>query len=129
MLLVEDHVVNRILAMKQLQKLGYLADAVSDGRQAVDAIAARPYDLILMDCRMPVMDGFEATRLIRERQGDGPRIPIIALTANARIEDRDASLAAGMDDHLSKPIDLEQLDEAISRHLTRIKHSPLVPHL
>jgi signal transduction histidine kinase/DNA-binding response OmpR family regulator len=116
-LLVEDNPVNQRLALKQLSKLGFTATAVDNGRDALVALASQAFDLILMDCQMPVMDGFEATVRIREREAaTGGHIRIVAMTANAREEDRDACLAAGMDDYLAKPVSLADLAALFARH-------------
>jgi PAS domain S-box-containing protein len=118
LLLAEDDATNQRLAKIQLQKLGYQVDTADDGTQVLDAVLADPkqYDLILMDCQMPVMDGFEATRLIREAlQSSRHHVPIIAMTANAMQGDREACLRAGMDDYVSKPIQLDQLNQVIQR--------------
>ena len=117
-LLVEDNAVNQRLAVRVLEKLGCTVDAVSDGRAAVTASSERAFDLILMDCQMPDMDGFEATTAIRRRESGGPektRIPIIALTANAMHGDRERCLDAGMDDFVTKPFKAEELGAAIVR--------------
>jgi signal transduction histidine kinase/FixJ family two-component response regulator len=112
-LVVEDNATNRIVALAQLQKLGYQAEAVVDGAEAIEAVKNGRYDLILMDCEMPAMDGYEATRRIRESGNLG--IPIIALTANAMQADRDRCMGAGMSDFLSKPVELERLAGVLTR--------------
>ncbi|THI91967.1 MAG: response regulator [Nitrospira sp. CG24A] len=116
-LLVEDNPVNREVAVGLLELLGYHVDSAEQGRQACDLSATSAYDLILMDCQMPLMDGFAATAAIRERerQTQAARIPIIALTANAMEGDRDRCLAAGMDDYLSKPFSHQALAEMLVR--------------
>ena len=116
-LLVEDNPVNQAVAIGMLDALGCHATVAADGREAIDRLAAAEFDAVLMDCQMPVMDGFEATRAIRSREGFGTRLPIIALTANAVTGDRERCLAAGMDEYLSKPFRLEQLREVLSRYL------------
>jgi signal transduction histidine kinase/CheY-like chemotaxis protein len=117
-LLVEDNLVNQQLALRQLAKLGFDALAVADGRAALGALQTQRCDLVLMDCQMPVMDGFEATALIRADEADVQRrVPIIAMTANARSGDRDACLAAGMDDYLAKPVTMANLSAVIERWL------------
>ena len=118
-LVAEDNAINRLVALAQLQKLGFEADAVTDRREAADAADTGRYDLVLMDCEMPVMDGFEATRRIRASEHCD--IPIIALTASAMSEDRERCLAEGMSGYLSKPVDLERLLEAIIRWVPRIR--------
>lgn len=114
-LLAEDNATNRMVALAQLKKLGYDAHAVTDGAQAVEAVERGGYDLVLMDCQMPVMDGFEATRRIR--RSTHPAIPIVALTASAMWGDRDPCIAAGMSDYLTKPVDLDRLDEVLAKWL------------
>jgi signal transduction histidine kinase/CheY-like chemotaxis protein len=117
-LVVEDNQVNQRLAMRQLLRLGFAAEAVANGREAVDAQARENYDLIFMDVQMPVMDGFEAAAEIRRHEIRSRRhVPIVAMTANALNEDRDACLAAGMDDYVSKPVSLAGLRLVIDRWL------------
>jgi signal transduction histidine kinase/CheY-like chemotaxis protein/HPt (histidine-containing phosphotransfer) domain-containing protein len=114
-LLAEDSPVNQRVALGLLGRLGYEADVVWNGREAVEALEREPYDVVLMDVSMPELDGLEATRQICERWRHGARPRIIAMTANAMAEDREACLAAGMDDYLPKPIRLEALQEALRR--------------
>ena len=116
-LLAEDNVVNEKVATRFLQKLGYVVHAVANGREAVDAWAKGGYDLVLMDCQMPVLDGYEATREIRARERTGEHIPIVALTANAMKKDEIECRQAGMDDHLAKPLDREALARCLELHL------------
>ncbi len=104
-LLVEDNLINQKVALHQLGRLGYTAHVASNGEEALAAIALHDYALVLMDCQMPVLDGFEATRRIRDAERcDGRHLPIVAMTANAAEGDRERCLAAGMDDYLAKPI-------------------------
>jgi len=113
-LVAEDNVINQRLLLGLLDRLGYSADVVANGAEALDALGRRTYDVVLMDVQMPGVDGLEATRLIRERwRSGGPRV--VAVTANAMKEDRDACLEAGMDDYLSKPIRLDELTAALRR--------------
>ena len=114
-LVVDDNEINRELVLEILGKLGFSSDVAQDGRSAVEAFDSHSYDLILMDCQMPRMDGFEATAEIRRREAGRARVPIIALTAHAMKGDRERCLRAGMDDYLSKPIDASQLSEQIIR--------------
>ena len=119
LLLVEDNPINQKVALALLQRLGYPADVAENGEQALERLAGQRYDLVLMDCRMPVMDGYAATRAIRSqsRATRQPQIPIIAMTANAMEGDREAALAAGMDDYLSKPVSPPLLAAALQRWL------------
>ncbi len=120
LLLAEDNLVNQKVAVGILKKYGYTVDVACNGIEAVDMVFRKPYDLVLMDCQMPDMDGFEATRRIRDREADsgGGHIPIIALTANAMLGDRENCIAAGMDSHVAKPINPGELVRGI-RMLTK----------
>ena len=118
-LLAEDNAINLRITTRLLEKLGLAVDAVTNGREAVDAVTKKNYGLILMDCQMPEMDGFEATAVIRNRERNSGHIPICALTANAMPGDRERCLAAGMDDYIAKPVSLEKLQEAIDRWIPR----------
>lgn len=121
-LLVEDNEINQVVALGLLKQMGLKADAASGGREVVEAVSQQAYDLVLMDVQMRDMDGYEATRRIRSREsgvrsqkGGGERLPIIAMTAHAMPGDRDKCLAAGMDDHVSKPLSPEALRTIIEK--------------
>jgi signal transduction histidine kinase/DNA-binding response OmpR family regulator/HPt (histidine-containing phosphotransfer) domain-containing protein len=116
-LIVEDNLANQEVTLGMLSVLGCEADVAGNGQEALDAIAAREYDLVLMDCHMPVMDGYAATRALRAREKEmgGKHRTVVALTANAMEGDRDFCLAAGMDDYLSKPFTIRKLGETISK--------------
>jgi PAS domain S-box-containing protein len=122
-LLAEDNTTNQKVAQLVLRKLGYACHIVDNGQAVLDTFATLPYALILMDCQMPVMDGFEATRKLRqvERDMDLPRLPVIALTANAMQGDRERCLACGMDDYVSKPINGDRLREVLERWTRRAR--------
>jgi signal transduction histidine kinase/CheY-like chemotaxis protein len=119
-LLVEDHPVNQEVCKAMLEHLGHKVEVAGNGRIAVDLVGRKPYDIVLMDCQMPEMDGYEATKAIRRLEGtrlEGfHHIPIVALTAHALEGDAEKSLAAGMDDHLSKPFTIDQLRDVIIKH-------------
>ena len=119
-LLAEDNVVNQKVAARVLEREGFVVDVAHDGRQAVEAWRRGTYDLILMDCQMPQLDGYEATREIRREEresGGASRVPIIALTAHAMKGAAEDCRRAGMDDYLTKPLDREQLKRCLSQHL------------
>jgi CheY-like chemotaxis protein len=119
-LVAEDNASLQELLVHQFSRLGYRVTIVSDGLQVVDAVRREDVALVFMDCQMPNMDGFEATRLIREDERlTGEHVPIVAVTANAFREDRDACLAAGMDDYLSKPVRINELRSMVERWVGR----------
>jgi two-component system, sensor histidine kinase and response regulator len=128
-LLVEDNPVNQRVAQRLLQKLAADVTLANNGAEALERLAESTFDAVLMDCQMPVMDGFTATRRIRESErqnGRGKRLPIIALTANVMSEDRDSCIAAGMDAHLGKPIEPSQLVDCLIRYLKADIQAPVV---
>ena len=116
-LVAEDSPVNRMLALAQLRRLGYRADAVSDGKEVITALGSAAYDLVLMDCHMPRMDGFQASRWIR-RDARFQHLRIVAVTGSLAPEDRAQCRAAGMDDCVGKPITLEDLQAVLDRNLS-----------
>jgi two-component system, sensor histidine kinase and response regulator len=115
-LVVEDNAINQMVALGMLKHLGYRADGVGNGVEALEALSRIPYAAVLMDCQMPEMDGFAACRAIRaDEAGTGRHVPIVALTANATQGDREQCLAAGMDDYLAKPITAATLRAVLTR--------------
>ena len=120
-LVVEDNAINQRVASLMLERLGCRVDVAADGREALDMIAQIPYDLIFMDCQMPEMDGFAATRAIRAGESGGARLPIAAMTAHALPDDRRRCLDAGMDEYLSKPVQLGELLRVAQRFLPEIE--------
>jgi CheY-like chemotaxis protein/HPt (histidine-containing phosphotransfer) domain-containing protein len=118
-LLVEDNAVNRQVAQRLLTLIGISFELAENGKEAVDALAARPFDAVLMDCQMPVMDGYTATRIARQNEAaqPGKHIAIIAMTANAMAGDREKCLKAGMDDYLSKPLNRALLEQTLRKWL------------
>lgn len=119
-LIAEDNPVNQKVALLQLTTLGFNGHAVGNGKEAVDAILSGKYDLVLMDCQMPEMDGFQATKTIRMGETQtGGRIPIIAMTAHAMDGDRERCISAGMDDYISKPVDAKKLQKVLSKWMRK----------
>jgi len=117
-LLAEDNPVNQKVALRVLKHLGYQADVVNNGREAVEAITSKSYDLILMDIQMPEMNGLEATQYIRERENASQLNPIaiVAITANATHDDQYTCSDAGMNDYISKPIQIDKLKDILQRY-------------
>ncbi len=115
-LVAEDNAVNQKVAVRLLDKLNCRTDVVSNGLEAVAAVSRINYDLVLMDCQMPEMDGFEATMELRRREPAGQRIPIVAMTANAMRGDRERCLEVGMDDYIAKPVRRDALEQIIQRY-------------
>ena len=130
-LLVEDNSTNQKVALAMLEKLGPRAEVAANGLEAVQALARSRYDLVLMDCQMPEMDGFSATRMVRSGTAGAidPRVPIIAMTANAQQGDKQRCLDAGMDDYIAKPVQLKDLAAAIGRWMTGSADVPSVKAL
>lgn len=116
-LVADDDEVNQIVAATMVEKIGYRARLVADGTEALAATEQATYAAVLMDCQMPRMDGYAATREIRRREQGRGHLPIIALTAHSQPGGREACLAAGMDDYLTKPITIAVLREALRRHV------------
>lgn len=129
-LIVDDNIVNQQVAAGMLKRLGLHADSVANGQEALTALATLPYDLVLMDVQMPVMDGFEATRRVRNPRSEvlNRQVPIVAMTANAMPVDRDRSLYAGMNDFIAKPIQLDRLADILDAWLPR-QGSPIATRL
>lgn len=115
MLIVEDNAANLKVAMRMVERLGYRADKAGNGIEAVRVLGGMDYDAVLMDCQMPEMDGYEATRQIRRHEKTGRHTPIIAMTASAMAGDRERCLAAGMDDYISKPVKLHVVAAVLER--------------
>ena len=116
MLVVEDNLINQKVAVRMLDRLGHVKPVATNGIEGLAALAAQPYDLVLMDCQMPEMDGFEATRALRQLEKEtGRHMPVIALTANVMNEEREQCRLAGMDDFLAKPVRYDDLAAAIER--------------
>ena len=127
-LVAEDNAVNQKVALQQLQRLGYSADVAASGLEVLATLDRIPYDVILMDCQMPEMDGYEATRRIRQREKENflPPLRIVAMTANAMEGDREKCLAAGMDDFITKPVRIEELEAVLEQSaLIRLPPAPM----
>jgi CheY-like chemotaxis protein len=114
-LVAEDNPVNQLVAKKMLERIGYRADVAANGKEAVDAVSRAPYDVVFMDCQMPEMDGYEATRHIRKLQGSAGKTLVIAMTANALLGDREKCIASGMDDYLFKPVTQVALGKVLEK--------------
>ncbi|HEX5009476.1 MAG TPA: response regulator [Planctomycetota bacterium] len=123
-LVAEDNPVNQLLARKLLERFGYRSDAAANGREAIEASGRIRYAAILMDCQMPEMDGFEATRAIRRREAGRGHVPIIAMTAHAMKGDRERALEAGMDDYITKPVDAQLLRRVLQRWIEEPADTP-----
>jgi len=119
--------VNQRVASSLLQRLGCRVDVVANGKEAVDTLEQIPYDIIFMDCQMPVMDGFEATKEIRRREGGELHSTIIAMTANAMKRDREMCLDAGMDDYVAKPISKAALAELLKTYVLNFDRPEIIP--
>ena len=120
---MEDNQINQMVALKILRKQGYRADAVANGVEAIQALQTVPYDLVLMDCQMPEMDGFEATERIRKGEAGEKNavIPIVAMTAHAMKGDRERCLASGMNDYLAKPVQPALLGATIAKWILQTR--------
>ena len=129
LLLVEDNAVNQLVASRMLQRLGFTVEFATDGKKAVDMVAANRYDLVFMDCQMPVMDGYQATEQIRRTEPPDQHVIIVAMTANAMQSDRQRCLDSGMDDYVSKPINKSEIVAVLKRHLPVAIPEPTEPLL
>jgi two-component system sensor histidine kinase/response regulator len=126
-LVAEDNAVNQKVAVRMLEKLGLRADVAANGNEVLKMLETVPYDLIFMDCQMPAMDGYAATREIRRRETPGQRVAIVAMTAEAMAGAREDCLAAGMDDHIAKPIKPDDLFAALQKWAPERRHGKTVP--
>jgi CheY-like chemotaxis protein len=127
-LIAEDNIVNQKVTLSQLRRLGYSADAVANGAEAVEALTRIPYDIVLMDCQMPDVDGYEATRVIRSQLSERRDVPIVAMTAGALLGDREKCFDSGMNDYITKPIKMPDLRAVLVRwHPNGWTESPSAP--
>ncbi len=117
-LVVEDIPANQMLMLAILQRFGYDVTTAKDGKDALRKIDEQSFDIVLMDCQLPELDGYETTRYIRQRETTCSRMPIVGVTAHAMVGDREKCLAAGMDDYLSKPIQLDDLEALLEKWLS-----------
>jgi CheY-like chemotaxis protein len=116
-LVVDDNPVNRRVALRTLETLGCEVDLANDGAQALERVKARTYDIVFMDCHMPVMDGFEATTAIRDSEAEDVHLPIVAMTASSMPADRECCMKAGMDDFVAKPISRAEVVSVLRRYI------------
>ena len=128
-LVAEDNPINQKVAQAMLKKMGLSADVVANGRRAVDALATNAYDLVLMDCHMPDMDGFEATRIIRQdgSKALNPEVPIIAMTAATMQGDRERCIKAGMNEFIAKPVQQKELAKMLAKWLRTTENDNIKP--
>jgi CheY-like chemotaxis protein len=122
-LVVEDSPVNRVVAVRVLERCGYRVHVVGGGREALAALATHSYDAVLMDCQMPDVDGYQATVELRRRENGRTHTPVIAMTAQVLSGDRQRCLAAGMDDHIAKPIRFHTIAETLRRWVPAAAHA------
>ena len=126
-LVVEDNRVNQKVTVGMLKKFGYCSEVAANGKECLDALERREFDIVLMDCQMPVMDGYEATRQIRAGEVEGERLTIVAMTAHAMAGDRERCIEAGMDDYVTKPVDAQRLREVLTRWMRKEKSEASEP--
>lgn len=126
-LVAEDYLINQEVIKETLELMQIHVELAENGQEAVNKHQTNMYDLILMDIQMPLMDGFQATKTIRQQEGKTKHTPIIALTANAISGDQQRCLDAGMDDYITKPIDFQKLEEIIKKHLSKEEPQDAAP--